>query len=219
MVVKIAEEVTERVRTHGWGGVPPRDDAEARGRILTAARARLATDGSAGTSDVAADLQVTRQTVYRYYPTTEALLNAAALDAIGDFTDDLLEHVRSHVEITGGDAGDALVEVVAYVLEHLREDAALNRLIAPGRISTTISDLTSPSSIAMGRDLIAGFPFDWSSLGFDDRDLLELVEHLLRTVQSLVLDPGVPERSPAALRAYLQRWLAPVVRATARVPS
>jgi len=38
-----------------------------------------------------------------------------------------------------------------------------------------------------------------------------------RTLQSLVIDPGDPQRSPAELRAYLSRWIAPAVRA--RQPS
>ena len=61
------------MRTHGWAGSPPRDGEEARSRILAAARQRLAADGSASTSDVASDLGVTRQTVYRYFPSVEEL--------------------------------------------------------------------------------------------------------------------------------------------------
>jgi hypothetical protein len=34
----------------------------------------------------------------------------------------------------------------------------------------------------------------------------------LRTLQSLVLDPGDPVRSGSELRGYLQRWLAPALR-------
>jgi hypothetical protein len=102
---------------------------------------------------------------------------------------------------------------VAYVYEHLRDDPALNRLIAPGRISTTLAGLTAPSSIALGRSLLAGLPVDWAEAGVEGDEQRELVEHLLRTLQSLVMDPGDPERSPAELRAYLKRWVSPAVRA------
>ena len=207
MVVKEA-----RVRTHGWAGHPPQDDAEARRRILGAVRELLAGDGKATASEVAKTLGVTRQTVYRYYPTTEEMLGAASLDAAAELTTDLVKHVVDHLAETGGDAGDAVVEVVAYVYEHLREDPALNRLIAPGRISTTVRELTAPSSIALGRSLLAGFPVDWDAIGLDESGQSGLVEHLLRTLQSLVLDPGRPERTGAELRAYLQRWLAPALR-------
>jgi AcrR family transcriptional regulator len=200
------------MRTHGWGGDPPRDDDDARRRILTATRSRLAEPGTTSTSDVANLLGVTRQTIYRYYPTTEDLLNAAALDAVAELQDQLVEHVRRHLAAIGGDAGDAVVEVVAYVYEHLRDDPALSRLIAPGRIGQTLAGLTAPSSILLGRSLLTSFPVDWADVGLEDDSLRELVEHLLRTLQSLVIDPGDPERSSAELRAYLQRWVAPALR-------
>lgn len=201
------------MRTHGWAGRPPRDDAEARDRILRATRARLAEAGATNMSEVAELLGVTRQTVYRYFPTSEELLNAAAMDAVADLQADLVKHVVQHLAAAGGDAGDAVVEVVAYVYEHLRDDPALNRLIAPGRISTTLAGLTAPDAIALGRSLLAGFPVDWAAAGLDAPAQRELVEHLLRTLQSLVIDPGHPERSPDELRGYLTRWVAPAVRA------
>jgi hypothetical protein len=135
------------------------------------------------------------------------------MDAVADLQADLVKHVVQHLAATGGDAGDAVVEVVAYVYEHLRDDPALNRLIAPGRISTTLAGLTAPDAIALGRSLLAGFPLDWAAAGLDGAAQRELVEHLLRTLQSLVIDPGHPERSPDELRSYLTRWVAPAVRA------
>lgn len=201
------------MRTHGWGGNPPRDDVDARRRIMRATRGQLAESGSASTSEVAELLGVTRQTVYRYFATTDDLLNAAAMDAVAELTGHLVDHVTAHLARTGGDAGDAVVEVVAYVYEHLRDDPALSRLIAPGRISTTLAGMTAPDAIALGRSLLSGFPVDWDAAGFDAAAQRELVEHLLRTLQSLVIDPGHPARSPEQLRAYLARWVAPAVRA------
>lgn len=200
------------MRSHGWSGEPPASAEEARARILTAARARISETGTTSTSEVADLVGVTRQTVYRYYPTTEDLLNAAALDAVAELVDQLAEHVQQHLRSTQGDAADAAVEVVAYVYEHLRTDPALNRLIAPGRLSSTLSGLTAPSSIALGGKLLAGFGIDWSAAGLAEDDQLELVEHLLRSLQSFVLDPGDPVRTGDELRAYLRRWVAPAIR-------
>jgi AcrR family transcriptional regulator len=211
-----------QVRTRGWGGTPPSGEAEARRRILTTTRDLLTLagqDGSTSTSEVAAALGVTRQTVYRYYPTTDDLLNAASLDAVSDLTASLVRHVRKHVEELGHDPGEAAVEVVAYVYEHLRDDPVLNRLIAPGRIGSTLTGLTAASSILIGRSLLAELGGAWSEPTVGVEVLPELVEHLLRTLQSLVLDPGEPARSGAELRAYLRRWLAPAVRAQARLQS
>ena len=200
------------MRAHGWAGSPPSDAIEARARILTATRERLAEFGTTSTAEVAEYVGITRQTVYRYFPTTEDLLNAAATEAVAGLTADLVDHVRAHLSATGGDAGDAVVEGLAYVFEHLRGDPALNRLIAPGRLGTTVADLTSSSSIDLGRTLIAGFGIDWDELGWDEARQRELVEHLLRTLQSLILDPGDPVRTGPELREYLQRWLAPALR-------
>jgi AcrR family transcriptional regulator len=190
---------------------------DARVQILAAARSRLAEAGSTNISEVAEDLGVTRQTVYRYFPTSEHLVDAAALDAVAEMTERLGEHVRRHLARTGGDAGDAAVEVVAFVYEHLRGDPALDRMVAPGRLSSTVAGLTAPESIALGRELLSGFGLDWVALGLDEHAQRELVEHLLRTLQSLVLDPGNPPRSGDEVRAYLQRWLAPALRGGQRV--
>ncbi len=200
------------MRTHGWAGELPLDELEARRRLLAAARTCLETEGvtGAGIADVARAVGVTRQTVYRYFPTTEDLLNAAALDAAADLFDDVAAHLREHLATTHGDAGDAAVEVLAYVYEHLRGEHALNRLLTPGRLSAAIRELTAPSSILLGQSLLTRFPVDWDALGHDQT---ELVEHLLRVLQSLVLDPGTPERTGPELRAYLQRWVAPALRA------
>ncbi len=66
------------MRTHGWSGATPADDDEAIARILDAARRRIDRSGKDfGISDVAKDVGVTRQTVYRYFPSTEALLPVA----------------------------------------------------------------------------------------------------------------------------------------------
>ena len=200
------------MRSHGWGGHPPADATEARARILSATRARLNAAGTTSTSEIADVLGVTRQTVYRYFPTTEDLLDAAAMDAVVELQDQLVEHVTDRLEDASGDASDVVVEVVAYVYEHLRDDPALNRLVAPGRISRTVAGLTAPSSIALGGKLLAGFGIDWSEVGLTEDEQLELVEHLLRTLQTFVLDPGDPARTGEELRAYLRRWVGPALR-------
>jgi hypothetical protein len=56
---------------------------------------------------------------------------------------------------------------------------------------------------------------DWAALGFASEQLDELSEWVLRVLQSFLVDAGDPERSPDELRAYLYRWLAPVIPATA----
>lgn len=200
------------MRAHGWGGRPPRDADEARARIVAATRRCIAEAGTTSTSEVAECVGVTRQTVYRYFPTTDDLLNAASLDAIVELEARLVQHVLDQLEATGGDAADAAVEVVAYVYEHLRDDPVLRRMIEPGRLTSTVAGLTLPSSIALGRSWLNGLPVDWESIGLGGALQTEFVEHLLRTLQTFVLDPGDPARTGDEVRAYLQRWLAPALR-------
>jgi AcrR family transcriptional regulator len=199
------------MRSHGWSGQPPTDSTEAERRILDATRARLSEAGTTNTSEVAEALGVTRQTIYRYFPTTEDLLDAASLDAAADLQERLVAHVIDHLS-GSGDGAEAAVEAIAFVYEYLHDDSVLARLLAPGRISSTTAALTAPSSIALGGKLLADLGIDWADLGFAQDDQPELVEHLLRTLQSLVLDPGEPPRMGEELRAYLRRWVAPALR-------
>src|SRR6516162_4950893 len=65
---------------HGWRGDPPGSEAEARDRIVGAAVRCVDRygPGKTGLSDVADELGVTRQTVYRYFAGTDDLLAAFA---------------------------------------------------------------------------------------------------------------------------------------------
>ena len=74
------------VRTHGWSGAKPASDDEAVARILEAAGKAIEERGADfSISDVARTVGVTRQTVYRYFSSTEALLVAAAVHAVDGF--------------------------------------------------------------------------------------------------------------------------------------
>ena len=55
--------------------------------------------------------------------------------------------------------------------------------------------------------MVRRFDVDWAGLGFTDADLDELAEHLLRIIQSFVIDPGRPPRRGEELRDYLRRWV------------
>lgn len=190
------------VRTHGWRGDQPRDDAEARDRIIGAtlrcidrygAKTRLA--------DVAKDLGVTRQTVYSYFAGTEELLVAAAEQAVGGFLDRLTAHVAPI-----GDDAEILAEGMFYTFDRLPDDPYLGILLASGRTGTFTQGITSPTAMAFGRALLTRFDIDWTARGYTGTDLDELAELMLRLLQSFVIDPGHPPRSPQEFRAYLRRW-------------
>jgi AcrR family transcriptional regulator len=195
------------VRTHGWSGSAPATDEEAIARILDAASAAIDARGADfSIADVARTLGVTRQTVYRYFPSTDALLLASAQRAATDFLDRLTEHLRG---VT--DPVEAVAEGIATALEWLPKDKHIGLLLMPGRASTFSQTVTSDVALQFANSILRRFDVDWAGLGFTDSELDELAEHLLRIIQSFVIDPGRPPRSGDDLRGYLRRWVGSAV--------
>jgi AcrR family transcriptional regulator len=195
------------VRTHGWSGSTPSTDEEAVARILNAASQAIDQRGAdISIADVARTLGVTRQTVYRYFPSTDALLVAAAVHAADDFLDRVAEHLHG---IT--DPVDAVTEAIATALEWLPKDKHIGLLLGPGRPEHT-EGVTSDVALQFANSLMRRFDVDWAANGFSDTELDELAEHLLRIIQSFVIDPGRPPRTGEALRDYLRRWVGGAVR-------
>ena len=191
------------MRTHGWSGSAPASDDEAVARILDAAGKAIDARGTEiSIADVARTLGVTRQTVYRYFPSTDALLVAAAVHAADDFLERLAEHLHG---IT--DPVDAVTEAIATALEWLPKDKHIGLLLAPGLATKHTESVTSDVAMEFANALLRRFDVDWAGLGFSDGELDELAEHLLRVIQSFVIDPGRPPRTGQDLRDYLRRWV------------
>lgn len=196
------------MRRHGWSGDIPADDTEATARIVAAARDAIDARGTVSVSEVAQTLGITRQTVYRYYPTQEALLGATALSVVDGFLDHLAIHLASITDPT-----EAVVEGVAYTYEELGTDKYLGLLFQPGRAGAFATSVTSDIALTFGRSILHRFQIDWTAEGFTDQGFDELVEIMLRTLQSLIVDPGRPARGGVGLREFLGNWIAPAVRA------
>lgn len=190
------------MRTHGWSGAKPASDQEAVARILDAAGKTIELHGADfSISDVARTVGVTRQTVYRYFASTEALLIAAAVHAVDGFLDRLTTHM------TGiRNPADAVTEAVATALEWLPREKYIGLLMTPGG-SAHIESVTSDIAQQFARDMVQRLDVAWAAEGYSETDLDELAEHLLRIIQSYVIDPGRPPRRGDELRAYLRRWV------------
>ncbi|ORB31816.1 TetR/AcrR family transcriptional regulator [Mycolicibacterium parafortuitum] len=190
------------MRTHGWSGAKPASDEEAVARILAAAGKVIEDRGADfSISDVARTVGVTRQTVYRYFPSTEALLVAGAVHAVDGFLDRLTAHMAG---VT--DPREAVAEAVATALEWLPREKYIGLIMVPGR-STHVQSVTSDIALRFARDMVGRLDVDWTQAGFDEDELGQLSEHLLRIIQSFVLDPGRPPRHGDELRGYLRRWV------------
>jgi AcrR family transcriptional regulator len=195
------------MRTRGWGGSPPATDEEAAARILEAAKTAIERDGAVNISDIAKQVGVTRQTVYRYYPSNDWLLMAAALDSAEGFLDRLADHVAGlH------DPADAVVEGTLYALQALPDETYIRLAVTSERAMSFVVYFTSDESLSLAHSMLHRFEVDWEAEGFDEAAINELAEQILRTLQSFVTDPGHPPRSTKELRAYLQRWLGAAVR-------
>lgn len=195
------------MRTHGWGGAAPANDDEAVARILAAASQAIDARGAdISIADVARTLGVTRQTVYRYFPSTDALLIAAAEHSAVGFLDRLAAHLAGI-----SDPAEAVAEGIATALEWLPHDKHIGLLLAPDRANAFTADVTSDVAMLFANSMLRRFDVDWAAAGFTDSDLAELAEHLLRIIQSFVIDPGRPPRQGKELRRYLRRWVGSAV--------
>jgi AcrR family transcriptional regulator len=204
------------VRRHGWAGSPPADPTEARARIIEAATRCVDRRGAAHCtlSDVATDLGVTRQTVYRYFESTDALLFAVARVDNEAFVDDLSAHLAG---IT--DPVEWAVEAAVTAIALLRERPRLTLVLAAGSTEPFARSFTSPASLGIGRALLARSAVDWAASDLDQQRLEEMVELLLRLIQSMIIDPPDPPRSDADLRAYFRRWLGPALAGSPTWPA
>lgn len=201
------------MRTHGWGGRVPVNDDEAVARILEATRACIDERGAAtGLADVARALGVTRQTVYRYFAGTEALLTATAVDAVGAFLERLATRLDGIAE-----PDRAVVIGVMSVLDELSKDRYVGLLLSGENLSLpVVGGFTSDVGRDFARTMVDRLDVDWTGRGYDAAAVDRVVEMVLRTLQSMVLDPGAYESSQQRAE-FVDAWLGAAVRALSAV--
>jgi AcrR family transcriptional regulator len=196
------------MRSHGWSGNAPRSDEEAITRILDAADEIIAERGSTmRLADVARALGVTRQTVYRYFPGTDALLIATAMRSADGFLNQLARHLRGET-----DPVTAMVEGMAFSIEKLSADSQIRFLLSKRKKEGAVAaSITSDTALAFGRAMLHRFDVDWEEHGYSEDDLDELSEFCIRVLHSFLIDEGQNPRSGAELRQFLARWVGPAV--------
>jgi AcrR family transcriptional regulator len=196
-------------RRRGWGGEPPRTDEEATARIIDAAVKLIAETGKGiSIADVAAALGVIRQTVYRYFPTAEALMHAAAIASVDGFLDRLAGTVSGIA-----DPAEAMTEGVMFTLEEVARTPHLAILLSEPYENARPSSMASDEAQDFGMRMINRFDVDWARHGYDDAALHELVEFTLRTMLSFFVAPNPPGRPREELRHFIKRWLGGAISA------
>lgn len=193
--------------SRGWSGNAPATEQEAIDRILDAAEAIVAERGpSLRMADVARALGVTRQTVYRYFPSAEALLIVCAMRSADGFLDQFAAHLSDVTE-----PAEAIVEGVAFAVEQLAGDRQFDHVLSTRTQDGSSAMLTSDTAMTFGRSMLHQLNVDWEQHGYDEAALDELAEIGLRTLHSLLTDPGQPPRTGIELRRFVARWLGPVI--------
>jgi AcrR family transcriptional regulator len=189
-------------RRKAWNGNAPGSEAEARRLLLDVTRDCIERFGRSkvGLSDVASAAGVTRQTVYRYFADAEDLFNSAAVLASGGFLERLRERVLERQE----GVAERMVETLVLAIDGIPKDAHLSTLVHSGEFVAVSSAL----KLAFVQEEILAL--SGGSFSLDARERDELAEILLRLLNSFLADPG-PERSQDELRAFLFRWLVPLI--------
>jgi AcrR family transcriptional regulator len=196
-------------RRRGWVGDPPGNDEEAAERIVAAAVKLIAQRGAAvSIADVAAELGVIRQTVYRYFPTADAVMKAAAFASVDGFLDQLAAAVQG---IT--DPADAMVEGVLFALEEVARTPHLGTLLSESYGGAHTGDVASETAQGFGLRMLARFDVDRAQYGYDESAKRDLVEFTLRVMLSFFVAPNDASRSREELRRFLRDWLGSAILA------
>jgi AcrR family transcriptional regulator len=198
---------------HGWGGRPPASDAEARQRIIDATARCVDRHGAAKTTltDVANELGVTRQTVYRHFDRITDIIGEVAAQGAESFVDRLIAHLQGI-----GDPAEAVVEGMIFCVRTIPTEPHLSLLLQLKDSDAFGRGATTGDVIAYGAEMLKRYPVDWAAAGVDEDDLSGLAEIIMRLLTSLLQHPSDPPREDSQLRILLTRWLAPALE---RVPA
>ncbi len=193
---------------HGWQGDPPRTEEEARQRIIAATASCVEQFGPAKTtlSDVANELGVTRQTVYRYYANLGELLSAVAETGLQDFVERMERHLSGFAT-----PADVAIESVVWAVQAIPQERLIGALFQAGETDIFSRETTSAMAVSVGADILRRVPVDWSQIGVEDDELESLAEILMRLFVSFLQYPAEPPRSADELRALVRRWLGPAL--------
>jgi AcrR family transcriptional regulator len=195
---------------HGWQGNPPGTESEARRRIVRAATVCLDRLGLAKTSlsDIATEAGVTRQTVYRYFPSLRDILTAVAVAGAEEFAERMEHHLASF-----DSPEEAAVESVVYAVRTIPHEPYLSLLLQAGETDSFTAGVTSPLSFSLGARILRNLPVDWAAAGITtDTDLQSLAEILMRLFISFLQHPSTPPLTDDQLRALIRRWIGPALR-------
>lgn len=190
-------------RRKAWNGRPPETPEAARRHLVEVARECVERLGlqKAGLSDVAEAAGVTRQTVYRYFSSTDDLFHSAAALSSGGFYERLHERAVRRRTLAA-----RLTECLVFAILEVPRDPHLRTLVFSSEHFTVGAAL----ELSFVQDEIVRLAGGDDVGRLSGRDVDEIAEVLIRLLRSFLSDEGRP-RDEASLRAFLLRVIEPLV--------
>lgn len=206
---RILVSVTKK--SQRWGTVAPTDRDSARDLLLDAAQACFDNTGLPGATmeDIARQAGVSRATVYRYFPSRDAVVSGVILRAAGRY----LDRVRGRI-VGQPDLGTAILDFVEVTVRAATREPTIGLLFGSDDELAGVG-LAEDTSVALfelvTEFLRPVFATHWDQvrpgLSVDDA-----AEWILRTILSLLSVQGPRHRSPEGLDAFLRRLLLPAMQ-------
>lgn len=136
------------------------------------------------------------------------LFAAVAQAGLDDFVDRMQRHLA-----TFSTPAKVAIESVVFAVRAIPRERHIGALFQAGEFDVFSRDVTSPTAVALGADILRRIPVDWSEVGVEDEELGGLAEILMRLFVSFLQYPADPPRSEDDLRALVRRWLGPALQA------
>lgn len=188
---------------------PPPNPEDTREKLLQGALACAEKFGldKVNFKRVAEETGVTRQTVYRYFPTREDLLAATSFAVGGHLISQLQVHL---VNCQGFE--EKLLESILFLTRRIPDDPFLSQYFsALPQHEPNRQQVLGPATLEYVFHAIKSMYGKASISENEERWLRGLAEHSVRTVLALILTPSVQTRTEQGLRAYLGQWFTPLV--------
>ncbi|MCX7619845.1 MAG: TetR/AcrR family transcriptional regulator [Acidimicrobiales bacterium] len=198
-----------------WGNDAPEDSAAARERLVDAAEACIDRFGLSKTTleDVAAEAQVSRATIYRYFGNRDELILEVLLRELDrQFDTSLAEFVKD--ADTPAKAARAIVDASVYLLGTIRRSPKLQLFLnrEGASVTATIAGASRAFFSAVVKDLRPYLAAaQRAGTVRTDIDLDEAGEWIVRTIISLLTVEGPTIRSAADERRMLAMFLVPAL--------
>jgi len=197
-----------KIRNPDWNGQIPESDAEAKTRIITAALKVAERDGiqKINIKNVADELCITRQTVYRLFPSSDDLLTQVSVAAGGKTLERLLSNANKYESFD-----DRVIESMVFLAWNIPNDALLKQYFRASDVTEeNIGQAFSKDALDYAYQMLkAMYPKTQSDI--DEEFLMELAEHMQRILLAIIIAPSDRIKTAKGLRAYLNKWLRPLL--------